>query len=277
MVRPWSLTILGVLSFAAAAPAQAPQFRWITGQALTYRVSQRTTAEETVGGQVMTTATQLDLVKRWQVLAVDATGTSTLQMNLVSLRMETKPANGEALVFDSANPAQSSEALRDEMGKYIGPPLTVVRLDARGQLVEVKESKFGPESRLESELPFKVVLPAGPLAIGQTWDRTYSIKLEPPHGAGETYEATQRYTCKGAANGVVTVGLATVVKNPPEVTADQLPLLPLQPEGEVYFDYANGRLKGVKYQVRKELAEHRGEGSKYVFATAYNEELVEVK
>jgi hypothetical protein len=56
-----------------------------------------------------------------------------------------------------------------------------------------------------------------------------------------------------------------------------LPLLPLQPEGEVYFDYANGRLKGVKYQVRKDLAEHRGEGSKYVFATAYNEELVEVK
>ena len=55
--------------------------------------------------------------------------------------------------------------LKDEMGKYIGPPLTVVRIDARGQLVEVTESKFGPASRLQSDLPFKLVLPPGPFAL----------------------------------------------------------------------------------------------------------------
>ena len=37
---------------------------------------------------------------------------------------------------------------------------------------------------------------------------------------------------------------------------------------------ANGRLKAVKYQIRKELAEHRGEGSKYLFKTTYAEELI---
>src|SRR5437588_12723046 len=127
-------------------------------------------------------------------------------MTLASRRMETKTPNGETLLFDSAKPAESTEALRDDMTKYIGPPLTIVRMDARGQLVQVKESKFGPESRLESDLPFKLVLPAGPLAVGRAWDRTYTIKLEPPQGAGETFAATQRYTCTGAANCVVTVG-----------------------------------------------------------------------
>src|SRR5262245_36055300 len=115
MVRRWNLSILAALSLAAAAHAQAPQFRWRTGQALTYRVSQTTSAEETIGGQVMTTTSQLDLVKRWQVVAVDAAGAATLQMTLASLRMETKPPSGEALLFDSAKPSQSSEGLRDEM------------------------------------------------------------------------------------------------------------------------------------------------------------------
>src|SRR5205814_739380 len=109
---------------------------------LTYKVSQTTAAEETLGGKAQTTTTQLDLVKRWQVLAVDAAGVATLQMTLASLRMETTPPDGEKLLFDSAKPTESTPALRDEMAKYIGPPLTVVRMDARGQLVQVKESKF---------------------------------------------------------------------------------------------------------------------------------------
>lgn len=274
MTRGPILAILAVLSSATVAPAQPPQFRWRTGQALTYKVSQTTTAEETIDGKMQATTTQLDLVKRWQVSAVDVNGVATVQMTLASLRMETKTPSGDKLLFDSAKPAESTEALRDDMSKYIGPPLTVVRLDARGQLVEVKESKFGPESRLESDLPFKLVLPAEALSVGKNWDRNYAIKLEPPHGTGESFEATQRYTLKGAAAGVATISMTTTVKNPPEATADQLPLLPLLPEGDIQFDFANGRLKGVKYQIQKELAEHRGEGSKYLFKTTYSEELI---
>jgi hypothetical protein len=274
MTRGPILAVLAALTFAGASPAQAPQFRWRTGQALTYKVSQLTVAEETIDAKTQVTTTQLDLVKRWQVTAVDANGVATVQMTLASLRMETKQPSGDKLLFDSAKPAESTEALRDDMSKYIGPPLTVVRLDARGQLVEVKESKFGPESRLESDLPFKIVLPADALSVGKTWDRNYAIKLEPPHGTGESFEATQKYTLKGAAAGIATIGLKTTVKNPPEAAADQLPLLPLLPEGDIQFDFANGRLKGVKYQIRKELPEHRGEGSKYLFKTTYSEELI---
>jgi hypothetical protein len=277
MLRYWTLTLLAAGLWAGPASAQAPQFRWHGGQVLTYRVAQTTSAVETLKDKTLTTTTQLDLVKRWQVIDVDASGTATLQMTLVSLRMETKPPSGEALLFDSTQPDKSHEQLRDEMGKYIGPPLTVVRIDARGHLVEVKESRFGPESRLQSDLPFKLVLPAGPLAAGQTWDRAYAIKLEPPQGAGEVYDAVQAYECKGVAQGMATLRVTTTVKDPPEATAEQLPLLPLTPEGEVYFEVANGRLRAVRYQIHRELAEHRGEGSKYQFKSVYNEDLVEAK
>jgi hypothetical protein len=198
-------------------------------------------------------------------------------MTLSSLRMEMKPPSGEVLLFDSAHPDKSHEQLREEMGKYIGPPLTVVRIDARGQIVEVKESKFGPESRLQSDLPFKLVLPAAPLAAGQAWDRAYTIKLEPPQGAGETYEASQGYACKAVAQGLATVHVTTTLKTAPDTAAEKLPLLPLLSEGDVYFDVTNGRLRAVRYQISQELAEHHGEGSKYQFKSVYNEDLVDVK
>jgi hypothetical protein len=278
MTRRWTLTLLAACSLAAPAAAQAPQFRWKSGQVLTYRVSQTTEAVETLKDQdPLKTTVKLDLVKRWQVVSVDAAGTATLQMMLASLRMENRPPTGEAMVFDSAAPGKSDPQLGQEMAKYVGPPLTVVRLDARGQLVEVKESKFGPESRLQSDLPFKLVLPPGPFAVSQTWDRTYQIKLDPPQGAGESYDATQTYTCKVLAGGRAVVHLATSLKTPPESPADRLPLLPLMPEGDLTFDTASGVLKAVRYQFGQDLDEHRGEGSKYQFKSTYSEDLVEVK
>src|SRR5439155_22022034 len=106
-------TTLAALAFAAAAHAQPPQFRWRTGQVLTYRVSQTTTATETVKDGTLTTTTQLDLVKHWQVVAVDAAGTATLEMPLSKLRRDTKPPEGEPILFDSADLAKSHEQLRE--------------------------------------------------------------------------------------------------------------------------------------------------------------------
>src|SRR3954454_13170773 len=115
MTRRWTLTILAACTFAAASRAQdGPQFRWRSGQVLTYRVSQSTEAVETLKDQTLTTKTKLDLVKRWQVMNIDAGGTATLQMTLASLRMENTPPSGEAVLFDSANPAKSHEQLREE-------------------------------------------------------------------------------------------------------------------------------------------------------------------
>jgi len=265
--------------FAVALPttvfAQAPQFRWTAGQVLTYRVNQTTSATEQTAEQSQTTATRLDLVKNWKVVAVDPAGVATLSMSLSRLRMETKTPGGESLLFDSSDLAKSSPALRDEMAKFVNVPLTVVRLDSRGRLVEVKESKFGPASRLESDLPFKVVLPDGALAVGQAWERKFQIKLEPPQGTGETFDAVQKLTVKSASGPGVVIAVATSVSNLPDAPADQIPLVPLQPVGEVVFDTSKGILRGVKFQIQRELPGYQGDGSKYTFTSSYVEDLLD--
>jgi hypothetical protein len=273
MVRAWSVALFVGLVASPAAWSQVPQFKWTAGQTLVYKVSQTTTATEKVGDKTSETVTKLELVKKWNVGTVDAAGVATLTMSLDKLRMETKTPAGETMLFDSESKDKSTPAMVEAMAKYVGVPLTVVRLDPRGQLVEVKDSKFGPASRLAADLPFKIALPAIPLVVEGAWDRQYQIKLEAAMGAGETFAATQMLACKSINGSQATIGVTTSIAGLPDAPADQIQLCPLQPCGEVVFDMTAGRLKTVRYKWSKELAGHQGEGSKYVFASTYVEEL----
>ncbi len=151
-------------------------------------------------------------------------------------------------------------------------PLAVLRGDGYGRVLEVKESKFGPASRYEAEPPFVGVLPAALPQPGQGWERSYQLTLEPPQGTGEKFAAVQRYVCKAADAATLTMTLKTELKNPPAAPGDQVPLLQMQPEGEVVYDLRAGRLLRANLRIEKELANHQGEGSGYRFVSTYVEE-----
>ena len=85
--------------------------------------------------------------------------------------------------------------------------------------------------------------PTGP-RTGQEWQRDYKITLEPPSGAGEKYDAVQKYVCKSVTDGVAVTAMTTDLKTPPP-SAEQAALLQLQPEGEIVFDLKAGRLKSA--------------------------------
>jgi hypothetical protein len=219
----------------------------------------------------------MNLTKRWQVLKLDRDGTATLQLSLTAMRWETTTPSGGTLIFDSTDPARSDEHLREELGRLVGQALAVLRIDPLGRVVEVKETKHGPASRYESELPFIIVLPGAPPQPGQTWQRTYQITLDPPQGTGEKYDAVQTCVCKTADEATITLALTTEARNQPESVFDRIPLLQMQPEGEVVFDVRAGRLKSARLRIDKELTGHQGQDSSYHFQSVYAEDLVDGK
>jgi hypothetical protein len=275
-MRKWLLTLTAGLLVAGTASAQSAgwQFRWQTGQALTYRVQQVISVTEVVKDGKEETNQKLNLTKRWQVLNVDAAGVATVQKTVVALRIEKTTSKGEVLLFDSGNLDRSNPQMRQQLSPFVGQPLEVLRVDGKGQVVEVKESKFGPASRFEAELPFALMLPGGAPTAGQTWERTYAITLEAPQGVGEKYSSTQKYTCTALDKGLAKVALTTILLAPPEAPGDRIPLLPLMPEGEVVFDTQAGRLQSATLQISQELKEYQGEGSTYIFKSSYSEEYV---
>jgi hypothetical protein len=277
MSRPLSLVAL-VLA-ASVTSAEPPRFRFAKGEALTYRLVQTTNVTETVPDEKTnkpvetTVATKADLVRRWKVVDVDAAGSATVEMSIASMRWERKAGKDED-VFDSSKP---DDLNKSEMAKHVGPVLAVLRVDPHGKVAEVKESKVGPASRFATELPFKLVLPDTKPKAGESWERAYTIQLDPPLGTGEKYAAIQKYTCLEPKGGFLTVGLATQVKDPPAQASDQIPLLPLTQEGVLYFHPQTGRYYGARCKVERELKNHQGEGSTYKFVSTYTEDFVPAK
>ena len=136
--------------------------------------------------------------------------------------------------------------------------------------------KFGPASRYENELPFVGVLPADGPKAGQEWQRDYKITLEPPAGAGEKYDAVQKYVCKSVADGLAVTSVTTSLvpaKTAPG-GAEQAALLQMQPEGEIVFDVKAGRLRSASLKIDKEVKGHQGDGSSYHLQQTYTEEYV---
>jgi len=268
--RCLSLTVAAALLAAATVSAQTTpaSFHWQVGQILNYKVEQTTNESEMVGGNKLESTMKLSEVKRWQVLAVDASGVATVQQSLTSLRIEKTDA-GSTVVFDSAHADKSDPGMNEQLKKYVGTPLATLRIDTQGKVVEVKESKYAPASRYENELPFSIIFVPTEVQAGLSWMRHYHVTLEPPLGTNEKCAAVQSYTCKEVAGQTARLAVATEVKGKPE---DQLALVQFQPAGEIVFDLQAGRLQKARLVIDKELKNHRGDDSSYHFKSSYTEE-----
>lgn len=264
----FGLALAGLPVFAQSGPAL--QFRWTKGQTLTYRVKHDTNVIDVANGTRGEAISKLNVVKRWQVLDVDARNVATLQLTLIALRHEQKRANGETLLFDSSDLKASTPELREQMAQHLGKTVASLRIDSMGRVVEVLQ---GVASRYESELPFVIVLPAAAPKEQLAWQRSFNVSLDPPFGAGEKYPATQTCQIKSIADGKAVIGLTTQFAKLPPSVADQIPLVPKQLDGQVVFDLQTGRLLRASLVVDKTLENHQGEGSNYRFQSQYSEEL----
>jgi hypothetical protein len=276
MKQRWLATLVIGLFWGGVAVAQEAnwQYRWRAGQVLTYRAEHKTNVEENAEGTKVTTASNLAVVKRWQVVDVDAKGFATLKLSLAAMRNEQTRPSGEIVLFDSAQPDKGTPELRDQMSKFIGQTLAVLRIDSQGQVREVKQ---GSATRYEAEPPFALVLPAVAPQEGLAWLRSYNMMLEPPFGAGEKLPSSQRYECTSIAGGKAIFKTAHQLKTMPENAKEQVPIIQRLPEGQITFDLAAGHVLEVHFRIDRTLMNHHGDGSSYHFQSTFTEKLVDVK
>ena len=122
--------------------------RWTAGQVLNYRVEITTATLDQVGDNKSETRSVVRVTKRWQVKDVDASGTATLALSLTSMYQQRTMPSGEVIVYDSASPDKSDPSLKKALEGYLNATLAVLRIDAAGKVVEVKESNREKTSAL---------------------------------------------------------------------------------------------------------------------------------
>src|SRR5438132_2417778 len=232
MKQKWLAAVVAALVWVSAAPAQGAnwQFRWRQGQVLTYKAEHKTNVEEVADGSKVVTASKLSVVKRWQVVDVDAKGSATLHLSLAAMRNEQTRPNGEVLLYDSDNPDKGTPELKEQMSKYVGQTLAILRIDSQGRVLDVKQ---GSAARYESEPPFVVVFPETEPKEGTGWLRPFNVTLDPPYGTGEKLPATQRFQCTKITGGKAALTVANQFKTLPESVQDQVPLVQKMTEGQV--------------------------------------------
>jgi hypothetical protein len=268
----WILVLLLTAVAPPAVFAQAPlQFRWQKGAVLSFKVKSVTAVTEVVSGGKQQFGSRLDLTKRYRVVDVDNNGTATLEYSVTAMRNEQTRPNGEVLLYDSADLAKSTPGLREQLGKFVGTTLAVVRVDPTGAVVEVKQ---GPAGRYGAEPLFTLVLPTVPVQAGKEWVRPFDLTLDPPLGTGEKYAAKQECRCTKLEGGKATFALAMTFKALPESIQERMPLLQKQTQGVVLFDIAAGRVAEVRLTVDRTLENHQGAGSSYHFESSYSEHYV---
>ncbi|MBN9120042.1 MAG: hypothetical protein J0I06_12910 [Planctomycetes bacterium] len=269
-------TVLASVALAQPPAPTGPRFKWEAGKVLTYRVIQQTVVTETTIDEKTNkpatgeAKTNLTLVRKWAVKDVDKAGVATLEMSITEMKNEFRQPDGTVTGVDSSKPEDAKA-----MAAYLNAPIVTVRMDSQGQLVEVKEAKGGTAARLHAELPFRLVLPAAAPAANATWDRAFAVKLDPPHGTGESYDFVQKYTNKGEKDGLLIVGVETALKAPPKGVSEQVPLVPMLWTGDVYFNTAAGKYHAARLKAKAELVNHQGEGTKFVYESVYAEDAVE--
>lgn len=266
------------LAAAAAVAADPPKFVWAAGDTLTYKVSQNTTVDELVldeGAKKPTavkTVTALTSAKQWSVKAVGKDGSGTLEMTVTTLRQEVTQTVGDKKpvhrVIDSADPDDAKGM------PFLNKPVFTLTVDTTGKVTDAKSEHKGTADRLEVELPFRLVWPTKMPEVNGTWERAFVLKLPPPLGTGEKFDATQTYTFRGMKDAYAVVGMTTAVKDLPSDPAVVPALAPVLWDGDVFFNTKTGRYHGAKLTAKREVANHRGDGTKFTYRSEYTEAAV---
>jgi hypothetical protein len=272
----WSKWVL--LTIVLATPGawgqEVGRFQFKRGQVLQYKVDQTTAAKDMMGETKAEMSSHLEQVKYWQVLDVDHEGVATVHLGILRLKMQQKLPNGEVWEYDSTQPDAGHRALREQLSPMIGKTLAVLRVDATGQVVEVKSTVLGSPGRYEAELPFTVTLPGTALQTNLSWTRRYRVVLDAPLGRGEKYNAEQLYQVRTVQDNLVTIAFGTGMRDQPKNLMERLPLLQHQPHGEAVFDSRLGLITSSRFTSGGVVEGHQGNGSRYEFQTEIKELLI---
>ena len=270
----FALIVTGIVS---AEDAPKLRFVWEKDSTKVYGVVQTTTVQETVLDEQtkkaldITTVTKLTISKKWLVKAVDPDGTGTLEMSTAALKQEITQTVGDAKpvvrLLDSAN-ADDSKGMT-----FLNKPILTLKVDPQGRISEVKSDNASAGDRLQTDLPFKLHLPDAAPVSNSTWERAFELKLPPPLGTGEKYDAAQKYTFKGMNKDYAVVGTVTALKVPLTDAAVLPAILPMLWEGDVFFNAKTGGYHGAKLSIKKEVANHQGERTKFRYTSEYTEAL----
>jgi hypothetical protein len=268
---------------SAAAPllvAQAPekreaskydlQYKLSRGDVLRYVVTHQASISGTSDKTTQTAQSKTDSIKAWKVTDVLPNGDIEFMNVCERVRMVNELPDRKTTEYDSTRDKTAPPGFEDT-AKAIGVPLSTMRITTHGKVLsrQIKVHNQGSND----DAPIVLRLPDDPVAIGDTWDEPFEVKVNLPKGASKSVKTRWHNKLVDVKDGIASIEVTYQILSPTDAGVE-LELVQRMMTGHVHFDIARGRIISQKMDVDKRIIGFAGPTSSMQYIMKMEEKLL---
>lgn len=270
----WPLATAAVSSADDAPPAgdgkkYVLQYRFQPGEVLRWKVVHRATVATTIQGTSQSAKTRSTSTKAWKVIDATAEGPVTIEHSVEDIDLWQQLQGRQEVTYNSRTDREIPEGYK-EAAEAVGKPLTRVKFDSRGKLIDREELHSQPNAQYEQITP---LLPERPVAVGEEWSAPLSIDVT-KDGQKRKVTLRRQYTLAKVEGSVAEIRCETLAIPAIDDPSIEAQLLDRLTQGVIRFDLSAGRIVGQQHDLDRRVIGFAGPTSKMQLLTRQTEELL---
>lgn len=246
-------------------------YKFKTGDTLRYGIDHRASVRSTIEGTTQKAITRSESVKVWKVIDVMPDGEIEFVHMVDSVRMVNRLPDRAEMIFDSEKDKTPPPGFEDAAAA-VGVPLSVIRLSPRGEVIERDVKHKQPAA--DTEAPVALLLPEGPVAVGDTWNEPRTVAVQTADGAKRDIKTRRRYKLAKLSEGIATIEVTYQVLSPVD-PAIEAQLVQRLMKGTVKFDVQAGRMVSQAMDVDERVLGFAGPTSSMHYVMKMEEKLLD--
>jgi hypothetical protein len=247
------------------------QYKVSRGDVLRYEVTHQASISGTSDKTTQTAQSKTDSVKAWKVTDILPSGDIEFMNVCERVRMMNQLPDRKATEYDSTRDTTAPPGFEDA-AKAVGVPLSTMRITTHGNVLNRQVKVHNQGSNDDS--PIVLRLPDNPVAIGDTWDEPFEVKVNLQKGTSKSIKTRWHHKLADVKNSIATIDVTYQVLSPTDA-GEELELVQRMMTGQVQFDVAKGRIVSQKMDVDKRIIGFAGPTSSMQYIMKMEEKLLQ--
>jgi len=268
-------------SDATAAEPRTPvptqlQYRFAVGDMFHYETSDESVVEIEHDDTLVTVSYSTRSWKHYRVKSVDAAGGAVLEIVIDRVVMKAD-GQGRTTEFDSREPG-APPAEFAHLLEAIGRPSVAISVAPDGRLQRVDVligATAGSMAAQDREAPILSRLPAGPVAVGATWQERFDVPVKVDDRLTRNIRLQRNFSLTRLADGRAEIDLETIVLTPVHDPEIERQLIQRTPSGVIVLDVERGVVLSRHTTVHNQVVGYGGTGSRIKLARVCDDRLTE--
>jgi hypothetical protein len=246
------------------------KYKCVIGDVWRYEVSHKASIRSTIDDTTQAAQTKTDSLKSWKITDVSADGGIEFVTVVDRVHMINQLPDKDPMEYNSQRDNTPPPGFEDA-ARSVGVPLSVVRITPRGKVLR-RESKI-KRQETDEDAPLTVLLPEKPVAVGDSWDEPFDLKVMAKTGGTKVIQTRRHYKLTAVENGIATISIDYQVLTPIDAHIESQMVQRLM-DGEVRFDIDAGRVVSQKMEIDRRILGFAGPTSSMHYLMRMEEKLL---